>query len=130
MVAHALTLSPDDAESWLASLEDRYPEEQRQVLKQAADWLAGHCGEEAVDTGCPLVAHSLGTAAVLAGMRFDAETVAAALLCGLPEKALKRETLLPRFGPHLTALVEGAAKLSRMDHLFTQINAEIGRAHV
>lgn len=128
MVAHALTLSPDDAESWLASLEERYPEEQRQVLKQAADWLAGHCGEEAVDTGCPLVAHSLGTAAVLAGMRFDAETVAAALLCGLPEKALKRETLLPRFGPHLTALVEGAAKLSRMDHLFTQINAEGGQS--
>jgi GTP pyrophosphokinase len=128
MVAHALTFSPDDAESWLASLEERYNPEQRQILKQATDWLADHGGEEISDTGESVITHSLGTAAVLAGMRFDAETVAAALLCGLPEKALKRETLLPRFGPHLTALVEGAAKLSRMDHLFTQINAEGGQS--
>jgi GTP pyrophosphokinase len=128
MVAHALTLSPGDAESWLASLEDRYSAEQRQTLRQAAEWLASHGGEELADTGESLVAHSLGTAAILAGMRFDAETVAAALLCGLPEKSLKRDTLLPRFGPHLTALVAGAAKLSRMDHLFTQINAEGGQS--
>jgi GTP pyrophosphokinase len=124
MVSHALTHSPGDADSWLASLEDRYPEEQRKLLKQAADWLAEHGGEETVDTGEPLVPHSLGTAAILAGMRFDAETVAAALLCGLPEKAIRRDTLLPRIGPHLTALVEGAAKLSRLDHLFTQISLE------
>ncbi len=128
MVSHALTLAPNDAESWLASLDGRYPPEQIQLLTRAAEWLADHGGEELADTGEPLTAHSLGTAAVLAGMRFDAETVAAALLCGLPEKALKRDTLLPRFGPHLTALVEGATKLSRMDRLFTQINAEGGQS--
>ena len=128
MVAHALTLAPNDAESWLASLEGRYPPEQLQLLTRAAEWLADHGGEELADTGELLTAHSLGTAAVLAGMRFDAETVAAALLWGLPEKAIKRDVLLPRFGPHLTALVEGAAKLSRMDHLVTQINAEGGQS--
>ncbi|HNH90526.1 MAG TPA: HD domain-containing protein, partial [Thiobacillaceae bacterium] len=128
MVAHALTLAPDDAGSWLAGLEGRYPPEQIAVLKRAADWLAEHGADSRADTGEPLVTHSLGTAAVLAGMKFDAETVAAALLCGLPDKAIKRDTLVARFGAHLTALVEGAAKLSRMDHLFTQITAEGGQS--
>lgn len=128
MVSHALTLSPNDAESWLASLEGRYGAEHLATLKKAAAWLAEHGGEAKADTGEPQVTHSLGTAAILAGMKFDAETVAAALLCGLPEKAIKRDTLVPRFGAHLTALVEGATKLSRMDHLFTQINAEGGQS--
>ncbi len=128
MVAHAYALAPNDAESWLASLEGRFPAEQIQILTRAAEWLADHGGEETADTGEPLIAHSLGTAALLAGMRFDAEAVAAALLCGLPEKSVKRDSLLARFGPHLTALVEGAAKLSRMDTLFTHLNAEGGQS--
>ena len=128
MVAHALTLAPNDAESWLASLADRYPEEQLQVLKLALETLANEGQEYLADSGETLSLHALGTAAILAAMRFDVETVAAALLCGLPDKALKRETLLGRFGAHLTALVEGAAKLGRMDHLFTALNAEGGQS--
>jgi GTP pyrophosphokinase len=128
MVAHALTLAPNDAESWLASLETQYPEEQRQVLKLALETLANEGGDVLADSGETLLTHALGTAAILAAMRFDVETVAAALLCGLPDKALKRETLLGRFGAHLTTLVEGAAKLSRMDHLFTALNAEGGQS--
>jgi GTP pyrophosphokinase len=128
MVAHALTLTPNDAESWLASLEDRYPEEQRQLLKLVLETLSNEGGETLTDSGESLQLHALGTAAILAAMRFDVETVAAALLCGLPEKALKHETLLKQFGAHLTALVEGAAKLSRMDHMFTALNAEGGQS--
>jgi GTP pyrophosphokinase len=130
MVAHALTLAPNDAESWLASLADRYPAAQRQLLKLALENLTNEGAESLADSGETLLTHALGTAAILAAMRFDVETVAAALLCGLPEKSLKRETLLDRFGAHLTALVEGAAKLSRMDHLFTALNAEGGQSEV
>ncbi len=128
MVAHALTLVSNDAESWLLSLEDRYPEDQRQVLKLALESVSNDGGDTLADSGETLLTHALGTAAILAAMRFDVETVAAALLCGLPEKSLKHETLLIRFGAHLTALVEGAAKLSRMDHLFTALNAEGGQS--
>ncbi len=128
MVAHALTLVSNDAESWLLSLEDRYPEDQRQVLKLALESVSNDGGDTLADSGETLLTHALGTAAILAAMRFDVETVAAALLCGLPEKSLKHETLLARFGAHLTALVEGAAKLSRMDHLFTALNAEGGQS--
>ncbi len=128
MVSHALATAPVDAESWLASLADRYPEDQRKFLERAVHWLAEHGEAEVVDSGAPLVTHALGTAAILAGMRFDAETVAAALICGLPEKAIKRDILLPHFGEHLTALVLGAAKLGRMDWLFSDINADGGQS--
>ncbi len=127
MVAHALTLTPSDAESWLAGLAGRYPEDALQQLTLAANWLTDHAGEETADTGEPIASHALGTAAILAGMNFDAETVAAALLCALPEAALKPERLEKHFGPHLAALVAGAAKLARMDHLFTASNAEGGQ---
>jgi len=124
MVAHALTFTSNDAESWLTSLEAVYSEAQREVLKRALGWLADHAADAVVDTGADLAGHSLGTAAILAGMRFDAETVAAALLCGLPDAALMRDKLVKAFGAHLAALVEGAAKLTRMDRLLTQLAAE------
>ncbi len=128
MVAHALTLASHDAESWLASLEEVYSGVQREVLKLALEWLAEHAGETRVDTGADLAHHSLGTAAILAGMRFDAETVAAALLCGLHDAALSRDKLAKTFGEHLTTLVEGAAKLNRMDRLLTELAAEGGQS--
>ena len=124
MVAHALSLASNDSVSWLLSLEAVYSESQREVLQKALNWLADHAADARADTGAELAGHSLGTAAILAGMRFDVETVAAALLCGLPDAALTREPLIQAFGKPLTALVEGAAKLGRMDHLFTELAAE------
>jgi len=130
MVAHALTFTSHDAESWLLSLEPVYSEAQREVLKRALGWLADHSAAAVVDTGAPLASHSLGTAAILAGMKFDAETVAAALLCGLPDAALTRDQLAKAFGAsngldaHLVALVEGAAKLNRMDRLLSELASE------
>ena len=128
MVAHALTLTASDAESWLASLEPVYSEAQREVLGRALNWLADHAADALADSGADLAGHSLGSAAILAGMRFDAETVAAALLCGLPETALDRDKLIKAFGSHLAALVEGAAKLNRMDRLLTELAAEGGQS--
>jgi GTP pyrophosphokinase len=128
LVSHALTHTPDSSTAWLESLAGQYPEEQLELLRKALSWLEEQGAESVADTGAPLLGHALGTAAILAGMRFDAETLAAALLCGLPDKAIKRETLSNRFGAHLAALVESAAKLSRMDHLFTELNAEGGQS--
>lgn len=128
MVAHALTLTPNDAQSWLAGLEGLYSEAQRATLSRALEWLAEKGSETVVDTGADLVSHALGTAAVLAGMRFDVDTVAAALLAGLPDAALTREPLAKSFGAPLAALVEGAAKLAKMDRLLTQLAAEGGQS--
>lgn len=128
MVSHALTATPDSSVAWLEGLAVKFPDDKWELLNQAVAWLEVHGAEAAADTGAPLVSHALGTAAILAGMQFDAETLAAALLFGLPDKAIKRETLTHRFGAPLAALVESATKLARMDHLFTELHAEGGQS--
>lgn len=128
MVSHSLSTLPADARAWLESLGQQYSDEQLELLGKSLEWMESHAGDDLADSGMPLAAHALGSAAILAGMRFDAESVAAALLCGLSDKALKRETLLKHFGPHLTALVEGAAKLNRMDRLLTELNTGGGQS--
>jgi GTP pyrophosphokinase len=128
MVSHALTAPPENADAWFASLSSRYSAAQIELLHKAYAWLQEHGAESTTDTGAPLVSHALGTAAILTGMQFDAESLVAALLCELPEKAIKRDTLTPRFGASQTALIESAAKLSRMDSLFAELNAEGGQS--
>lgn len=128
MVSHHLTRKPDSSIAWLEALADQFPEDQWELLNKAVAWLEAHANETRADTGAPLVQHALGTAAILAGMRFDVETLAVALLHGLPEKAIQRETLSQFFNPQLANLVESATKLTRMDHLFAELSAEGGQS--
>jgi GTP pyrophosphokinase len=128
MVTHTLTLAPGDAQSWLAPLESQYGAEKTTLLRQALDYLYAHGADRVAESGTPLPHHALATAALLAGMRFDVETVAAALLAGLDETALRPEELRRRFGDGLTALVLGAARLNRMDALFSELVGESGQS--
>lgn len=128
MVTHALTLTPADAESWLAPLVSQYGPEKASLLRAAVDHLYAHAGELRTESGTPLPQHALATAAILAGMRFDAQTVAAALLAGLPDAALDPEALKRTFGTGLTALILGAARLNRMDALFSQLAGEANQS--
>jgi len=124
MVAHALTHSHDDTAGWLATLEMQYPPEQIGLLRQAADWLASHVDNLTVDTGATLVTHSLGTAAILAGMQFDAETVAAALISSLPEALLTTDAIGTVLSEPVSHLALGAARLHQMDRLLAETQTE------
>ncbi len=124
MVAHALTLVPADAADWLAGLDSRYGEEQREILSRATAWLTAHAANLDRNAGSNLIAHSLGVAAILAGMQFDAETVAAALISGLPETLLDDKKLSHEVGEGTHRLALGAARLHRMDHMLTEVQAD------
>ena len=128
MVTHTLTLAPGDAESWLKPLASQYGAEKTALLRQALDYLYAHGAERVADSGTPLPQHAMATAAILAGMRFDVETVVAALLAGLDEAALKPDELTRRFGARLTSLVLGAARLNRMDALFSELVGDAGQS--
>lgn len=126
MVSHALTVAPDDAQDWLAGLSGQYPAEGLELLTRASEWLTAHAGDLRSDSEAALVPHSLGTAAILAGMQFDAETVAAALVCGLPEADLAHDRLAPRLGDRVQALAAGTARLRQMDRLLSETKGEAG----
>ena len=98
MVSHVLAQLPADASAWLDGLANQYGPEQLDLLRLSAAWMEEHSAGVIADSGVPLAGHALGTATILAGMRFDAESLAAALLCGLSDKVLRRENLIKHFG--------------------------------
>ncbi|MDR3394342.1 MAG: bifunctional (p)ppGpp synthetase/guanosine-3',5'-bis(diphosphate) 3'-pyrophosphohydrolase [Parasulfuritortus sp.] len=124
MVAHALTQTHDGASGWLAALEQKYSPEHLALLKQAVDWLETHGNGLTADTGAALIDQSLGTAAILAGMQFDAETVAAALICTLPEPSLSSDRIEPALGKPVSHLAQGAARLHQMDRFIAATQPE------
>ncbi|MCS6785928.1 MAG: bifunctional (p)ppGpp synthetase/guanosine-3',5'-bis(diphosphate) 3'-pyrophosphohydrolase [Thiobacillaceae bacterium] len=128
MVTHALALTPSDAQSWLEPLLAQYGTDKGQRLQAAVEYLQRHGAQASTELGQPLLTHALATAAILAGMRFDVETVAAALLSGLPQAALAPESLDRHFGPTLARLIQGAARLNRMDALFSELSGEAGQS--
>lgn len=124
MVTHALSLPAADAEAWLVQLSERLGPDKAATVRLAFDYLRAHGGTLICDSGAPLVEHALGCARQLAAMEFDAETIAAGLLCGLPEQALTADALAPRFGPILTSLALGALRLQRMDQMLAETQPE------
>lgn len=124
MVTHALSAPGDDSALWLARLEARYSPAQLVPVRAALDHLHAQAGERLSQSGRPVLEHALGCAHQLAGLGFDAETLAAALLTGLPEAARTDEILPPELRGNIAALARGAARLDRMDELLSEREAE------
>jgi GTP pyrophosphokinase len=128
MVTHALSQTARNAEDWFGQIAERYGAESTARIRRAFAYLIEHGGELDADSGAPLSEHALATAMQLAAMGFDADTVAAALLSGLPEAALKPEKLTPLFGDGLNRLVQGSQHLARMDSLLSDSPVEGGQS--
>ncbi|NCS65417.1 MAG: GTP pyrophosphokinase [Hydrogenophilales bacterium CG03_land_8_20_14_0_80_62_28] len=124
MVSHTLSHAHGDVAGWLATLTSQYNAEQCALLRRAADWLKAHADDLSADTGAPLTRHNLGAAAILAGIEFDVETVAAALLCTLPKAALAAELVTPVLGTAVSRLALGAARLHQMDRLLAEVQPD------
>jgi guanosine-3',5'-bis(diphosphate) 3'-pyrophosphohydrolase len=66
-------------------------------------------------SGEPYISHPVGAAKILAEMRLDYQSIMATLLHDVFEDTnIKRETLLQKFGPEVTALVDGVTKLTQI----------------
>ncbi len=124
MVTHALSLPAADVDAWLEEFAACHGASKAETIRKAFDYLQVHGTDLISDSGTPLIEHALGSARQLAAMGFDPETIAAGLLCGLPEPALAAEALTPHFGPTLTHLALGALRLQRMDQMLAETQAD------
>ncbi|MCW8917283.1 MAG: bifunctional GTP diphosphokinase/guanosine-3',5'-bis pyrophosphate 3'-pyrophosphohydrolase [Gammaproteobacteria bacterium] len=99
-----------------AMLDDYLEPEQVQEVYQA--YLFGaeaHEGQRRL-SGEPYIYHPLAVAKILAGMRLDHKTIAAAILHDVIEDTdTAREHLAAQFGEEITALVDGVSKLSHIE---------------
>lgn len=95
------------------------------LIKKAYDFASQAHSRQKRKSGEPYIGHPLTTAAILAEMRSDAPTIAAALLhdvcedttCGLEE-------IRKNFGEEIAFLVEGVTKLSKIRYKGTERSAE------
>jgi guanosine-3',5'-bis(diphosphate) 3'-pyrophosphohydrolase len=85
------------------------------VVRQAYEFaLKAHEGQLR-RSGEPYLQHPLETAAILADLKLDASSIAAALLHDVPEDCgVPIEEIEAKFGPEVAKLVDGVTKLSQI----------------
>ncbi|MDR2195143.1 MAG: bifunctional (p)ppGpp synthetase/guanosine-3',5'-bis(diphosphate) 3'-pyrophosphohydrolase [Gallionellaceae bacterium] len=94
---------------WLNTLP--YTLEERDLIRRACEFAAPLYHDRSELTGTPLLRHALGSASILADLRMDHDTIAAAVLHAVPDNALP---LKERFGASVAALVDGIAKMEHV----------------
>ena len=105
-------------ENWLAEFPQDRPESDRALLRRAFDVAdQAHRGQKRA-SGEPYISHSLATAHILAELRLDTSTLAAAFLHDtLEDTDITYEQLEAEFGTEIASLVDGVTKLGTIDQL-------------
>ncbi|WP_440995538.1 RelA/SpoT family protein [Arhodomonas sp. SL1] len=111
---------------WLERLPVSVDAADTDVLARAWESARSVYGEAARSSGEAYMTHAVTVATVVAGLRLDAETVAAALLHDLPVfPDYDPEVLQRRFGEEVAGLVEGAARIG----VIGELHQRSGAAH-
>ncbi|KAB7627460.1 GTP diphosphokinase [Alkalilimnicola sp. S0819] len=102
-------------EQWAAHLPVPLQGEERTFLHMAWQTADASYGERLRENGEIAFRHALAVATIVAELRLDVETIAAALLKDISEAEL--EALRRRFGTALPALVEGTGRMRLIEQL-------------
>jgi GTP pyrophosphokinase len=104
-----------NVQTWLESLSKNFAPAEVEAIRRACEFVEPLYAGGIEVTGVPLLQHALGTAATLAGMNMDYETVVAAILHAVPEHLQSwAEKLELNFGTNISSLVLG---ISRMEQI-------------
>jgi len=107
-----------DFEPWLASLEDGRSEAERELLRSAFDLANQSHANQQRASGEPYIQHCLAVAQMLAELRLDTATLAAALMHDtLEDTKVTHQQLETQFGSEIATLVDGVTKLGQIDQL-------------
>ncbi len=105
----------DDTDTWLDALKGHFAEQEIALLRRACALAAPLYEGRGTLAGTPLLAHALGAADTLIGMRMDAETIAATLLHAVPEfLADWRPRVEKEFGAAVAVLVDGITHMEQI----------------
>src|SRR5579864_8462827 len=105
----------DLVDELLAEVEDYKPDADRELLTRAFDFAARAHDGQLRRSGQEFIYHPWGAAKVLAGLKMDEPTIAAALLHDTVEDtSVEIDDIRAEFGDEIAALVEGVTKLTRV----------------
>ena len=107
---------PADAAGLVARVKELTPHADLDLIRRAYLFAREAHADQTRASGEPYVNHSVAVAGILADMRLDAVTVAAALLHDVPEDTPRTmEEIRAKFGPEVAGLVDGVTKLGRIE---------------
>ena len=107
---------PADAAGLVARVKELTPHADLDLIRRAYLFAREAHADQTRASGEPYVNHSVAVAGILAEMRLDAVTVAAALLHDVPEDTPRTmEEIRAKFGPEVAGLVDGVTKLGRIE---------------
>ena len=101
----------------LAKASDYVPEDKLEIITTAYDFAeSAHNGQMRL-SGEPFIIHPLQTALLLADLKLDANTLAAALLHDVVEdnEDIEVADVEKKFGPEVARLVDGVTKLTNAE---------------
>ena len=105
----------DLVEELLAEVEAYKPDADQELLRRAFDFAANAHDGQLRRSGQEFIYHPWGAAKILAGLRMDEASLAAALLHDTVEDTgVEIETIRAEFGAEIAKLVEGVTKLTRV----------------
>lgn len=112
--------TPANIEAWLQALGDNYPASEVEVIELACEAARqAHQGQKRV-SGEPYFYHSLAVASILAELRLDYETIAAAILHDVVEDTdLTLDDVRKKFGATIANLVDGVTKMDLIQGMRT-----------
>ncbi|HEX8010384.1 MAG TPA: bifunctional (p)ppGpp synthetase/guanosine-3',5'-bis(diphosphate) 3'-pyrophosphohydrolase [Casimicrobiaceae bacterium] len=106
------TADPEAFAAWLEQVGAAYTSDERASLAKALDHARERYRDLATADGEPWLDRALGTAAIVAGLKVDADSVRAAILLGLPSLAgFDAAALAERFGAEIAQIVVGATRM-------------------
>ncbi len=107
---------PPKAVELIARVKELTPHADLDLIRRAFLFAQDAHTDQTRASGEPYVLHSVAVAMILAEMRLDAVTIAAALLHDVPEDTPRTlEEILAKFGPEVAGLVDGVTKLGRIE---------------
>jgi GTP pyrophosphokinase len=110
-----------DPAAWLAQLSERMETVDRTLLSRALSMALERYTDAVTVHGEPMLNHCREVTGILAGLRLDAETMAAGLLSGLPALAQPwDEAVRSVLGAKVAALVDGIARMGQIQALRAQ----------
>ncbi len=109
---------PQALTAWIAALPSRFSSHELEQIRQAGELAATLYREKCAVNSSPLLQHALETAAILAEMNMDADSLVAAILQATPDCLSDWPAeLSSQFGPTVVSLVEGIARMSQIQAL-------------
>ncbi len=104
--------SVEDFAAWVEQVGAGYAAPERAAIAAALAAARSSYGETRAPDGEPWLDRALGTAAIVAGLKLDAESVCAAVLLGIPSlPGFDAAAFAASFGAEVAQIVVGAARM-------------------